>query len=151
MFADDTRLGGVADTPDSHSAVPVEINSLEKWAHSHLMQLNKGEAQSPAPGKKPPHAPIHAGGHRAGKQLGRKGSEGPARYQMEHEPTMRPCCREGTWYPGLHQVTYCQQVKGGDPSTSFSASEATHGVLCPLLAFPVQQRDGHTRESPIKV
>jgi len=40
-FADDTKLGGMADTPESHAAVQRDLNRLEKWANRNLVKLNK--------------------------------------------------------------------------------------------------------------
>jgi len=43
-----------------------------------------------------------------------------------------------------------QQAEGSDPSPVFSTGEATAGVLCSVLGYPVQEGHGHTRESPVK-
>ncbi|PKU43344.1 rna-directed dna polymerase from mobile element jockey-like [Limosa lapponica baueri] len=41
-FADDTKLGGVADTPKEHAAIPRDLEKLEKWADRNLMKFNNG-------------------------------------------------------------------------------------------------------------
>jgi len=32
-FVDDTRMAGMADTPERCSAIQRDLDSLEKWAH----------------------------------------------------------------------------------------------------------------------
>ena len=39
-FADDTKLGGVADTPEGHAAIQGDLSRLEKWADRNLMKFN---------------------------------------------------------------------------------------------------------------
>ena len=64
-------------------------------------------------------------GQLTGKQLCREGPGGPGGEQVDHEPTMGPCSKEGHWPSGLHQADHYQQVKGGDPSPLLSTAE-TH-------------------------
>lgn len=78
--------------------------------------------QGPTLGKEQPHAPEHAGGHPDVKQLWRKGSRRPGKYQVYHESALYLCC-----YSRLRQAKYHQQIKAGDPSLLFSIGEATHG------------------------
>lgn len=40
---DDTKLGGLADTPDGCTAIQRDLYRLGKWADRHLMELNKGK------------------------------------------------------------------------------------------------------------
>lgn len=40
-FADDTRLGGVGDTPAGHAAIQRDLNRLEKWAYRNLMGFSR--------------------------------------------------------------------------------------------------------------
>ena len=68
-FADDTKLGGVVDTPEGCAAVQRNLYSVESWAERNLMRFSKG----PAPGEEQPHAPVQAWGGPAGEKFFRKG------------------------------------------------------------------------------
>jgi len=40
-YADDTNLGGMADTPKGCAAIQQDLDRLESWAGRNLMSFNK--------------------------------------------------------------------------------------------------------------
>lgn len=51
----------------------------------------------------------------------------------------------------MHKKEHGQQAVGGDPSPLLCTCEATTEILCPVLGFPVQERQRTARESPAEV
>lgn len=49
-FANDTKLGGVADSPECWAAIQKDLERLERWAEMNLLKYN-GHMQGPAPGE----------------------------------------------------------------------------------------------------
>ena len=53
-FVDDTKLGGVADTPEGHASIQRDLDRLEKWGNRNLMRFNQEKCKVLPPGRNKP-------------------------------------------------------------------------------------------------
>ena len=68
-FADDSNLGGVADTPEGCAATQRDLDRLERWAEGNLMKYNKSKCMVMQLGR---NNPLHQ--YRLGVHLLESGS-----------------------------------------------------------------------------
>ena len=136
-FADDAKLGGVADTPEGCAAIQRDLDRLESWAKANLMKFSKSKCKVLCAGG---NNPMHQ--YRLGADLLESGSVEEdlgvlvdSRLTLSHHCALRGQVVQ--WYPGLHKKE-CGQQDGGDyPPLILHSNEAVPGGLCPILGHPV--------------
>ena len=126
-FADDTKLGGVVDTPEGCAAVQRDLHRLESWAERNLMRFNKGKCRVLHLGRNNARHQYRLGVDLLESSCAERGLGVLVGQQVNHEPALCPGCQEGQWHSGVHQEECGQQDEGGSPSPLHCPSEASSG------------------------
>ncbi|PKU44202.1 hypothetical protein llap_5498 [Limosa lapponica baueri] len=60
-FADDTKLGGLANTPEGCATIQCDLNRLQSWTEKNLVRFNKGKCRVLHLGRKNPRHQYRLG------------------------------------------------------------------------------------------
>lgn len=125
-FTDDTKLGGMADIPDSCAAVLRDLDRLKNWAEGNLMKLKKMKCKVLCLGS---YRPVHQwmlGFARLENSFVQK-DHGVLvdKMTVSQQSTLSARKTKSQQYPGMPYEEHWQQVEGCDPSSPLSAGEVT--------------------------
>ncbi|KAK4811158.1 hypothetical protein QYF61_019789 [Mycteria americana] len=86
----------MAEIPGGRAAIQRDLDRLEKWADRNLMKFNKGKCQVLPLGKNNPMHQYMLGATQLESSFAEKDLGGLGGHQVEHEPAMCHCSREGS-------------------------------------------------------
>jgi len=131
-ISDDTKLGGVVDTPEGCAAMQRDLHRLESWAERNLMKFNKGNCRVLDLGR---NNPTHQ--YRLGADLVESSSvKRDLGVLVDNRLTMTSSV---FLLPRRPMVSW-GAFRRGFPPPLLCPCEAPSGVLCPVLGSKVQGR-----------
>ena len=135
-FADDKKLGGVADTPKGSAAIQQDLDRWESWVRKIMMRTDKSK-----------HGVLHLERnaclhqYRLGDDLLETSTEEHLGVLVDNRLTMNQQCalvaKKANSILGCIRNSMASRSR---EDTHPSSGEATFVTLCPVPGFPVQKR-----------
>ena len=98
-FADDTKLGGVADTPEGCATIQQDLDRLESWAERSQTGFNKSKCRVLRMGRDTCMHQYRLGADLLESSSAEKGLGGQ---QVDYKPAVCHCGQEDQYCPGVH-------------------------------------------------
>ncbi|GAB0205651.1 mitochondrial enolase superfamily member 1 [Grus japonensis] len=117
-FTDDTKLGGVADTPEGCAAIQQDLDRLESWVERNLVKFNKGKCRVLHLGRNNPK-------HRLGFDL--LGSSSAEKDLVDNKLSMNQQC-----------ALMAKKANGILGCIKKSVASRSREVILPLYSAPVR-------------